>query len=323
MQIMAAGSSKSTLARVAVLFALIVSMLPLTACHKGAGGQAKSGQTIARVNGDDITIGQLNYELQRANIKADQQDAVAKQMMQGLIDRQLVTQAALDAKLDRNPRVLQAIENAKAMVLAQAYLQSKAAAVAKPSDTEVAEYYGKHPDLFANRKVYLMDELSLSADAYSKELNDVANAAKSLDEITAWLDKHAIKYNHAQATHAAETLPEPLRVQLLKMVVGDIIFIRAQEGNIIGRIQAVKDAPVAEVEAKPFIERGLLGEKRKAAAEAEMKSLRSTAKVVFLDDKYKLDAAAAPTVEKPTEATKPEAAAKPASSHIEKGLSGL
>jgi len=107
MQIMAAGSSKSKLARGAVLFALIVSMLPLTACHKGAGGQAKSGQTIARVNGDDITIGQLNYELQRANIKADQQDAVAKQMMQGLIDRQLVTQAALDAKLDRNPRVLQ------------------------------------------------------------------------------------------------------------------------------------------------------------------------------------------------------------------------
>lgn len=316
--------------RGAILLVLMASVLQLTACgHKSASGQVKSGQTIARVNGDEITVGQLNYELQHANIRAEQQAAATKQIVQSLIDRQLVTQAALKESLDRNPAVLQAMENAKAMVLAKAYLEKKAASAAKPTDAEVADYYGKHPDLFANRKVYLLDELSLSADAYSKELNDVANTAKSLDEITGWLDKHAVKYNHAQATHAAETLPEALRVQLMKMVVGDIIFIRAQEGNIIGRIQAVKDTPVAPDEAKPFIERGLLGEKRKAAAEAEMKALRSASKVVFLDDQYKLDAVAAPAavqkpaeVTQPTEAAKPAAAAKPTSS-IEKGLSGL
>jgi EpsD family peptidyl-prolyl cis-trans isomerase len=332
MQTRATINANFSLARVFGLALLSAIVLQLVACgHKG-GGAAKSGQTIARVNGDEITIGQLNYELQRSNVNAAQQDVASKQIVQGLIDRQLVTQAAIDSKLDRNPNVLQAIENAKAMVLAQAYLESKAANVAKPTDAEVKEYYNKHPDLFANRKVYLMDELSLSASSYSKELNDVANSAKTLEEIMAWLDKNNIAYNHAQATHAAESLPEALRQQLLKMVVGDIIFIRAREGNIIGRIQAVKVTPLTEDDAKPFIERGLFGDKRKVAAKEEMKNLRNAAKIVFLDDKYKIDTTSAPSVAaaqkpveqaKPAEVVKPTEAAPPASSHIEKGLSGL
>ena len=320
---------KIGLARLALSLLLVACAFQLSACgHKGAGGALKSGQTIARVNGDEITIGQLNYELQRANISPAQQDAASKQIVQGLIDRQLVSQAAIDAKLDRNPNVLQAMENAKAMVLAQAYLENKAANVVKPTDVEVKDYYNNHPDLFANRKVYLFDELSLSANSYSKALNDVANAAKSLEEIIAWLDKNGIGYNHAQATHAAEALPEALRKQLLKMVVGDIVFIRAREGNIIGRIQAVKEAPVTLENAKPYIERGLYGEKRKDAAKNEMINLRNAAKIVFLDDKYKLDNTAPSSqknsdLAKSQEAAKPAEIATPATSHIEKGLSGL
>jgi len=320
---------KIGLARLALSLLLLASAFQLSACgHKGAGGAQKTGQTIARVNGDEITVGQLNYELQRSNINPAQQDAASKQIVQGLIDRQLVSQAAIDAKLDRNPNVLQAMENAKAIVLAQAYLESKAANVPKPTDAEVKDYYNKHPDLFANRKVYLLDELSLSADSYSKALDDVANASKTLEEIIAWLDKNGIAYNHAQATHTAEALPEALRKQLLKMVVGDIVFIRAREGNIIGRIQAVKEAPVTIENAKPYIERGLYGEKRKDAAKNEMISLRNAAKIVFLDDKYKLDTTTPSPqknsdLSKPQEVTKPAEGLPPATNHIDKGLSGL
>jgi EpsD family peptidyl-prolyl cis-trans isomerase len=329
MQTRATINANFSLARVFCLVLLSAIALQLVACgHKGGGGTAKSGQTIARVNGDEITIGQLNYELQRSNISPAQQDAASKHIVQGLIDRQLVSQAAIDAKLDRNPNVLQAMENAKAIVLAQAYLESKAANVLKPTDAEVTDYYNKHPDLFATRKVYLLDELSLSADSYSKALDDVTNSAKTLDEIIAFLDKNGIGYNHAQATHAAEALPEALRKQLLKMVVGDIVFIRAREGNIIGRIQAVKEAPVIIENAKPYIERGLYGEKRKEAAKVEMLSLRNAAKIVFLDDKYKLDTTV-PSSQKNSDLTKPQDVAKPAeglppaTSNIEKGLSGL
>ncbi|MFM9835191.1 MAG: EpsD family peptidyl-prolyl cis-trans isomerase [Methylophilaceae bacterium] len=326
MRIQATDKVNFGLVRGALLLFLVAGLIQLQACgHKGAGGAAKPGQTIARVNGDEITIVQLNYELQRSNINVAQQDIASKKIVEGLIDRQLVTQAAVEAKLDRNPRVLIAIENAKAMVLAQAYLESKTASVSKPSDAEVKDYYNKHPDIFANRKVYLMDELSLSANSYSKELNNVADAAKTLEEIMAWLDKNGVAYNHAQAAHAAETLPEVLRTQLLKMVVGDIVFIRAREGNIIGRIQAVKEAPLTEETARPFIERGLYGEKRKQAAKTEMDSLRKAAKIVFLDDKYKLGNTAS-AAQKPMEsakavdAPKPAESPQPASNQIVKGL---
>lgn len=330
MQTQEATMANFMVVRAGIILLLIAAMMQLAACeHKEAGGQAKTGQVIARVNGDEITISQLNYELQHGNVKPAQQALASQQIVQGLIDRQIVEQAALKASLDRKLGVLQAIENAKALVLVQAYFEEKVAAVAKPTEAEVDDYYAKHPDLFANRKVYLMDELSLPAASYSKELNAVADSAKTLEVITQWLDQHGLKYNHAQATHAAETLPLALRTQLLKMVTGDIIFIRAQEGILIGRIQAVKDAPVAQSDAKRFIERGLMTEKRKAVAEAELKNLRASSKIVFLDDKYKLDTTAA-VVEKPAEeakpaetTTKPTETNKPVASHIEKGLSGL
>ena len=330
MQTQQAQMGNFTFLRVGIMLLLSTLTLQLVACgHKEGGGQAKTGQAIARVNGDEITINQLNYELQHGNVKPEQQAVASKQIVQGLIDRQIVEQAALKANLDRTPRVLQAIENAKALVLVQAYFEDKVAAVAKPTEAEVNDYYAKHPDLFANRKVYLMDELSLPAASYSQELNAKADSAKTLEEIMQWLDQHAVKYNHAQATHAAEALPQALRTQLLKMVTGDIIFIRAQEGIVIGRIQAVKEAPVTQSDAKRFIERGLMGEKRKAAAEIELKNLRASSKIVFLDDKYKLDTANTAAVEKPAEVAMPvenevksNEVSKPAS-HIEKGLSGL
>lgn len=309
----------------------------LTACgNKEGSSETHSSQTVARVNGDEITVHQINNELQRANIKPEQKEAAAKQVVQSLIDRQIIVQEAMKAKLDRNPQVLQALENAKAQILAQAYIEQKVAQTAKPTAAEIAEYRNQHPLIFANRKVYLMDEILLPASSYSDELKNEVNAAKTMEEITALLNKREIKFRRTQAAHAAETLPQQLLEQLSKMKVSDIIFVRAKETNLIARINEAKDAPVAEKDSTPLIERILLGTKRKAAAEAEMKTLRTAAKVVYLDKAYEPSTnaqAQAPAEERSANAPTTPAAApvtpvaqgasKPLADHVEKGLSGL
>jgi EpsD family peptidyl-prolyl cis-trans isomerase len=332
-------SLKSPLANVylsAKCLVMVVAFVSLNACGSKEGtSETHSSQTIARVNGDEITVHQINNELQRANVKPEQKEAAAKQVVQGLIDRQIIVQEAIKAKLDRNPQVLQALENAKSQILAQAYIEEKISKTPKPTAAEVAAYRNQHPQIFANRKVYIMDEIMLPANTYSDALKTEVDAAKTMEEITALLDKRGIKYRRTQAAHAAETLPQQLLEQLGKMKVSDIIFVRAKETNLIARIQEVKDAPVAEKDSTPLIERILFGNKRKAVAELEMKNLRAAAKVVYLDKAYEPAAkgqanAAAPLEAKSAEvpvapaATPPSAnPAKPLAEHVEKGLSGL
>ena len=100
-----------------VLF--LIAGLGLTACSKEKGG----GQSLARVNGEDITMLQVNDELAHANIPADQQQDASKKILESLIDRQVIVDEAMREKIDRSPGVLQAIARAKANIIEQAYLE--------------------------------------------------------------------------------------------------------------------------------------------------------------------------------------------------------
>lgn len=320
--------------------ALMLAILGLmTSCGK-KNDEAKASQSIVRVNGDEITVHQLNDELQRANVRPDQQEEAGKQITQKLLDRQILVQEALKTKLDRNPRVMQAIENAKIQILAQAYLEDKTASLAKPTEAEIIDYRTKHADIFANRKIFVMDELVFAVEAsYAQELQSLSDSAKTLDDVTQWLGAHQIKYARSQAAHAAETLPPELLTKIGKMVVGDLIFINSSGRTMAGRMIEIKEVPISEKDSKPLIERILIAQKRKQTAEAEMARLRSAAKIEYINKKFEpvVGANAATETAKPaaptnqattTEPAKPAEAVKPAGdgkveSHIEKGLSGL
>ena len=55
--------------------ALIIVILGLIASCGKKNSEEKTSQSIVRVNGDEITIHQLNNELKRANVQPSQQDA--------------------------------------------------------------------------------------------------------------------------------------------------------------------------------------------------------------------------------------------------------
>jgi len=302
----------------------------LAACDKkGAdgSGEVKAGQSIVRVNGDEITIHQLNLEMQRANIQPAQQEVAGKQIAKSLVDRQILVQEAVKSKLDRNPNVMQAIESAKAQILAQAYLESKVPST-PPTEAEVVAYRTQHPEIFANRKVYVMDEASFVVDAANTQsVQSLSQVAKTVEDVTAWLDSHQIKFTRNTAAHAAETVPAELLEKFSKMVVGDLIFINGNGRTLVGRMVEIKDMPISDADAKPLVERILTNEKRKKSAEAEMARLRATAQIEYLNKKFEPSTAAkSAAVAEPDSTVKSTDQATPSAAQdksLEKGLSGL
>ena len=255
---------------------------------------AKPGQALVNVNGEEITVLQLNEELQRAGVPAARQEQASKQLLQGLIDRELLEHAALQEKLDRDPKVIGAIERARALIVAQAYMQKRLANVARPTPAEVEAYYKEHPEFFEKRKQFSLNQLVIAAGDLTPELRAAADSARSLEEVAVWLDAHGVKYGRAQVTRSTADLNPELSKKLLAMAKGQLFSVREGERAMLLSIAEVRDAPLPLSVAAPQITQFLATKKHKEVAAAEVEQLRKTAKIEYLNQDLAQGARAAP-----------------------------
>lgn len=264
---------------------LCIALVLVTAASISACGnkEKKSGQALVRVNGEEITVLQINDELRRAGVNTEQQKTASKQLLESLIDRQLILAEAARNKIDRTPEVVQAIERAKAQIISQAYLQSIAGKITKPSIAEINEYFQKHPEYFTQRKQYDIQQLIFSTKDFSNELKTVVDTANSLDSVVAWMDSHNVKYARGKMSRNTSDLPEQVVAKLSEMKRGQLFIVNEGERSILNSIIEIKNSPVSAKEAEPQIEQYLINKKTKEAADAEITHLRTSAKIEYLN----------------------------------------
>jgi peptidyl-prolyl cis-trans isomerase C len=260
---------------------VVLTAAAMTAC--GEKAEKKPGQALASVNGEEITVLQLNDELSRSNAQAANLETTRKQVLEALIDRQLLQGEAAKEKIDRDPKVVQAIERAKSLIVAQAYMQKRVGTLAKPTKQEVDAYFSQNPQFFTNRKQFDMRELVVATRDVSDDMKSVMDSSKSLDDVASWLDQHKIKYARAQISRTSSDLPPELSAKLLAMPKGQMFIIREGERSMLISIADIRPAPVTLEVATPQIEQFLYAKKNKEAAEAEIKRLRSTAKIAYMN----------------------------------------
>ncbi|MDO8413484.1 MAG: EpsD family peptidyl-prolyl cis-trans isomerase [Gallionellaceae bacterium] len=272
---------------------VLVITTGLSAC---GSKDKKAGQSLVRVNGEEITMLQINDELKRAGVQSGQQEVATRQLLESMIDRQLILTEAMRNKIDRTPDTMQAIERAKAQIIAQAYLQNVASKVAKPSKAEIDDYYQKHPTFFAERKEFDLKQLAIANKNFDDGLKLFLDSAKSLDEVAAWMDKHGVQYVRRQMTRSTADLPQQAVAQLLALPKGQLFIVGEGDSRVLNVLAAIRDNPVLATNAAPQIEQFLTNQKIKEAADVEIAHLRSLAKIEYL-------AASAPVATVSTPAT--------------------
>jgi EpsD family peptidyl-prolyl cis-trans isomerase len=244
----------------------------LMGCERVSADRADT-QLVARVNGIEISAHQ---------IRTGGAPSVA-QAVEKVIDRELLVQKALEAGLERDPLVKDSIDNARRQVLAQAYIERAAGARAAPSREEVRAFYAENPALFAERRIYRMRELVVSAPA---EMIDVlrAQAARTanLDELAAWLKARNARFSAATETQPAEQLPLAFLPQLARMKSGEIAVFATPLGASVVQLIHAEEAPLGAEQAQALIEQFLAGRKRLEIAAAEVKRLRESARIEYL-----------------------------------------
>ncbi|MCW5626988.1 MAG: EpsD family peptidyl-prolyl cis-trans isomerase [Burkholderiales bacterium] len=309
----------------------VVALFALAACGDGGGDEKKATQVAAKVNKDEITVHQVNAGLPRLNNPTEAQSkAAGKQTLERLIDQQLFIQKAVEAKLDRDPQVMTAIENAKREILARAYLERAMAHASKPSAEEVTAFFGKHPELFSERRLYRLQEVAVQVPRDQQdELRAALREMKSLNDVVAYAKQHNLRVNANTSARAAEQLPMELAARLHAMKDGEVIAVPNAGGITVLQIVQSQTQPLTEQQATPFIEQFLTNRARMEMARADLKGLREAAKIEYVGDfaggppAPAEQPAAVPETKSPAEQIGQQPAAGGDDDFLEKGLSGL
>lgn len=266
--------------RPALALALSAALL-LGAC--GGGNERKAAsQVAANVNDGEVTVHQVHAALERQPRLAAAEGAGAARALEGLIDQELAAQAARSAALDKDPRVVQRIEAARREVLAQAWHESAAAGARGASSDEIDRYYDTHPELFAQRRVYVLQEIGFEGDAATlAALGAKVEAARSADELALLMRRSGLAGTPRVAAQAAEDLPPVLLRRLAALEAGRS-FMLAQGGaaRVYTVLQAHK-APVERRQAQAAIAAYLVNQRKADAIAASMKKLRAEARIVY------------------------------------------
>jgi len=283
------------------------------------GVEKPATQVAAKVNGTELTVHQINHALQRIpNLDKDKSQAASLQVVRTLVDQELLVQQALADKLDRDTNVVQALDAARRQILAEAYMSRKLGTPAEPGDAEVTEYFNAHPELFAGRKLYRLQELAIKVPEGQREaVRAQLQASKTLDAFGEWLKAQNLPAQAVQGVKPAEQLPLAMLPQLAIMSKGQATVVNTPDGLLVIMLADSQAQPVTLEQARPAIVRKLQVDARQNAIKTELDALKAAARIEYLGEFA--DAGKAEAAPAAASAAAPDADADA----ISKGISGL
>ena len=271
---------------------MLCGVLALSACGKdkpaqGAGEESNTGgQVVARVNGEEITVHQLNAELATIPNSGQDQKEMQKEVLRAIVYRTMLRQEAVKAKLDKNPNLQMLVEGAKDKILAEAYISSQTGTTPPPTTTEVSEYISQNPLQFGERRIYQFQRLTMPADQYSNSPDFIALFDKkdTFDDFQNYLNGKSTPYTLADVRLLSTDFPKQLQDKLVSFGIGDNVVIRGRDSVVILKIKGWQDMPVEQQNAEQAAQAALHRQAQQERTRSLRDQMSHTAKVEFLGE---------------------------------------
>ena len=252
----------------------------LAACKSGHAPDKT--QVVAHVNDAEITVSQLRAALAAKGDPRPTPEAT-QAALDGLVNEQLLVDAALRDRLDRDPAVVQAIESARRQLLARAYLERAVLPKQEIAASEQAAYYKSHPELFAQRRVYQLAAFTFEREKLDAALVQTLGATHSVDAVKAALAARHIDAESQSLMRASEQLPLDDLPRFSGAAVGDVIVQTQPERATAMLVTAVQTSPLTFESAQPIIQQYLSNMRNAQAVDAHLKQARAAAKITTAD----------------------------------------
>ena len=261
--------------RYLVIVALAAGLL-VSACDRKA-----EGQTVAVVNGEEITAADLNAELAGANLPPGLAEAQARsRVLEAMIDRRLLAQQARKEGLDKSPEFLNRQRRMTEDLLIGMLASRQLNTAELPSESEIVSFEASNPGMFGKREHWNLEQLIYPTPS-ERAVNARIVATKTLEELAQVLTQSGIRFTRAQNRFDTATMPPDMYERVASLPPGEPFIVPAGGRTVASAIVSREPATLAGDAARPVATMAIRRNQGSKLMENRLKSLRSSAKIEY------------------------------------------
>ncbi|QMW22071.1 hypothetical protein [Sandaracinobacteroides saxicola] len=273
--------------RLRTLMLIGVASIALAACgDKKGDGDKPAGQVVASVNGEEITIHELNAEIAGSPFPPNTpRKAAEQQALQSIITRRLLMDVAKEKKLDQNPDFLMQQRRANEQLLVQSYLRTITQGIPPVTREEAEKFMRDYPNLFSERKFFILDQIQFLRP---KNIDQLPLAgAKTMADVERVLINANVEYRRQPASLDALSANPDFINEVVKVVQKnpDEVFMFANQPQgapapvvLINKVTELRTIPFTGERAMAFAQNFLMQIKVNGTLQQQVGQLRDKAK---------------------------------------------
>lgn len=256
---------------------LLATVAVITGCNKSA----PSGQVAATVNGKEVTLQEINAELQAANLPptADKK-TVQRDLLQRIVERKLLVGAAEEKDIDKSPEYQTQKRRADELLLVQLYAKQQMSQVPVPTSTDVATFMAQHGNVFGGRQQLTLDQLRFPTPSDVTKLKALEKD-HSLDAVSQTLNGMGIKFERSQVGLDSGTVPTEIMKRIDGLPQGEPFVIPQPGFMTVNVIIGRRAQAIDEAKARPAAVSAWRQEKFGELLTRQINSLKSGAKISY------------------------------------------
>ena len=255
---------------------IAAGMVVLAACNNKA-----EGQTVAVVNGQEITLSELNFELGMANVPAGTDKTVARaQVLQSMIDRRLLANQAREEGVDTTPDFISRMRRGEEDLLISMLSAQRLKSVALPSARDTDAFIASHPAMFASRELWDLNQIQFQPPADPAVQAEI-DKTQSFSALLAVLQKYNITIAQQKNRLDTAIVPAELFQKISAIPAGEPFIVRVGDRAIASVIVAREPKPILGDQARPVAANVMRKEQSAKDMANRVSSLRKAAKIEY------------------------------------------
>lgn len=254
----------------------LLVLLSAAGCQRSA-----TGQVVAVVNGDEITLQEVNAELEGVQIpqNADRK-LVQQQAVQRIVERRLIAASARNEGIDKEQDYLIGQRKVDDNLLVQIMGDRAAKTFRIPDKATIDRFMAERPAIFGKRTIYTIDRVQFPFPSDVNQLKKL-EGDHTMEAAMAKLDSMGIKYLRNTTQMDTARLPDPLLKAIMKVPPGEPFAV--PDGGMIslGVITGSAPAPLNEDQARPIAVQMMRQKAVNESLQQRLKTEQAAAKIEY------------------------------------------
>lgn len=247
------------------------AVFALSACGRD-DPKPPTGQVVASVGGREITRRELQAEMAGLTaatpaIQKEQQKAA----LQRLVQRAILVNAAKEQGIDKDPAFALTAQRATDAVMVQMLERKAVASVPAPSDEEVAQFMQTNPDMFAQRKLFDIDQIRTPLPTDPKFIKQL-EPLKTMDEVAAFLARQNVPFQRGANVMDARGQDPKLLKAIIALPPGEVFILSSRSELFLNQIRNTRLLPFEGKEATQFALNSLKAQRSREVVARQLRS---------------------------------------------------